>query len=380
MTKHQFTPSEAQCARVYEFAENPLDGVDHCLKLERQQVPKPSELKALDVIIEVKSASVGWVDLLMTSGQYQHMPPLPYTPGLEYSGVIQWVGDDVDSSVIAVGDRVLVDGFVTGPRSPGDYQQYGGFARYAVAPVHGVRKIPAGFSFDQACNLLGSYETAYHCLITCGQLQAGETVLIHGASGATGLAAVHIAKIVGAKVIATGRSDEKLNIVKAQGADHIINCKSDDPEVKVRRFRDEVKALTDGRGVDVVYDGVGGDISLESMRCVKFGARFLIVGWASTPFVAKGKGQRGAPNANMLPTNLIMMKGLKVLGCPTVISTQHDASIRPERLNKIMEWVESGELKPYISHVYPLADVKEALKAKWSGEIIGGCVVHPSGY
>jgi len=145
-------------------------------------------------------------------------------------------------------------------------------------------------------------------------LQAGETVLIHGASGATGLAAVHIAKLLGATVIATGRFNDKLTIVKEQGADYVINCKPIEGERGVRKFRDEVKALTDGRGVNVVYDGVGGDISLESMRCVSFGARFLIVGWASTPFVAKGKGQRGAPNANMLPTNLIMIKGLKVLG------------------------------------------------------------------
>jgi len=246
-----------------------------------------------------------------------------------------------------------------------------------VAPSQAIRTIPDGFSYDQACNLLGSYETAYHCLIACGQLQAGETVLIHGASGATGLAAVHIAKIIGATVIATGRSDEKLKIVKEQGADHVINCRPEDGETGVKRFRDEVKALTNGRGADVVYDGVGGDISLESMRCVTFGARFLVVGWASTPFVAKGKGQRGAPNANMLPTNLIMMKGLKVMGCPTVISTQHDASIRPERLQKIMEWVESGQLTPHVSHTFALAEIKEALKAKWTGEIIGGCVVHP---
>lgn len=366
-----------QRVSIHEFAEDPVEGVDHNLKLEAQAMPDPVTLAAHDVIIEVKSAAVGWVDLLMTSGQYQHMPPLPYTPGLEYSGVVAWVGADVDDAVVAVGDSVFIDGFVAGPRSPGKYQQYGGFANFAVAPVNAIRKIPNGFSFDQACNLLGSYETAYHCLVTCGQLQAGETVLIHGASGATGLAAVHIAKIIGATVIATGRSDHKLNVVKEQGADHVINCKPDEGEQGVRRFRDDVKALTQGRGVDVVYDGVGGDISLESMRCVTFGARFLVVGWASTPFVAKGKGQRGAPNANMLPTNLIMMKGLKVMGCPTVISTQHDASIRPTRLNKIMEWVESGQLKPYISHTYPLADVKTALKAKWTGEIIGGCVVHP---
>ena len=372
-----------QRVRIGEFAENPLEGVEKNLYLEAQAMPDPSLLKSTDVIIKVKSSAVGWVDLLMSSGQYQHMPPLPYTPGLEYSGEVVWLGDDINASQANVGDRVLVDGFVAGPRSPGDYQQYGGFASYAVAPIEAIRSIPDGFSFDEACNLLGSYETAYHCLIACGQLQKGETVLIHGASGATGLAAVHIAKIVGATVIATGRSDEKLAIVKQQGADHVINCKATEGESGegsnsgVKRFRQEVKALTDGRGVDVVYDGVGGDISLESMRCVSFGARFLVVGWASTPFVSKGKGQRGAPNANMLPTNLIMMKGLKVMGCPTVISTQHDASIRPARLSKIMEWVESGQLKPYISHRYALADIKEAMKAKWRGDIIGGCVVHP---
>ncbi|MGJ8669525.1 MAG: NADPH:quinone oxidoreductase family protein [Oceanococcus sp.] len=372
-----FQGNSGQRVRISEFSENPLEGVENNLSIEAQDPPDSNSLDACDVIIAVKSSAVGWVDLLMTSGQYQHQPPLPYTPGLEYSGQIVWTGSAVDPGQAKVGDRVLVDGFVAGPRSPGDYQQYGGFASYAVAPVEALRAIPDGFSYDQACNLLGSYETAYHCLIACGQLQAGETVLIHGASGATGLAAVHIAKIIGATVIATGRSDEKLKIVKEQGADHVINCKAAEGEKGVKRFRDEVKALTGGAGVDVVYDGVGGDISLESMRCVRFGARFLIVGWASTPFVAKGKGQRGAPNANMLPTNLIMMKGLKVLGCPTVISTQHDARIRTERLRKITQWVESGLLIPYISHRFPLANIQQALKAKWTGEIIGGCVVHP---
>jgi NADPH2:quinone reductase len=376
------TPSKPQNSigqrvRIAEFAEDPLEGVEKNLYLEEQTLPDTSKLASCDVIIKVKSSAVGWVDLLMSSGQYQHMPPLPYTPGLEYSGDIVWTGKDVTASQAVIGDRVFVDGFVAGPRSAGDYQQYGGFASYAVAPINAIRAIPDGFSYDQACNLLGSYETAYHCLIACGQLKAGETVLIHGASGATGLAAVHIAKIIGATVIATGRDDTKLKIVQEQGADHVINCKAAEGEKGVRRFRDDVKALTDGRGVDVVYDGVGGDISLESMRCVTFGARFLVVGWASTPFVAKGKGQRGAPNANMLPTNLIMMKGLKVMGCPTVISTQHDASIRTERLDKIMTWVKSGQLKPYISHAFTLDKIKDALKAKWTGKIIGGCVVHP---
>ena len=126
----------------------------------------------------------------------------------------------------------------------------------------------------------------------------------------------------------------------------------------MRRFRDDVKALTGGRGVDVVYDAVGGEISLETLRCVKFGARFLVVGWASTPTVARGKGGRGAPNANMLPTNLIMMKGLKVLGCPMVISTQKDPSIRAPRVAHLRELVAAGKLRPHLAHLRALASAR----------------------
>jgi NADPH2:quinone reductase len=260
----------------------------------------------------------------------------------------------------------------------GPYQAWGGFASYGVAPSEAVRKIPGKLTFDQACNLLGNYETAYHCLITRGRLQRGETVLVHGASGSTGLAAVHVAKLAGATVIATGRSEKKLAIVKEQGADHVIACGATDGSNGVRSFRDEVKKLTAGRGVDVVYDGVGGEISLESLRCVTFGARYLIVGWAATPFVANSKGARGAPNANMLPTNLIMMKGLDVLGCPTVIATVENPAIRPPRLAQILAWVEAGAITPYVSHAFPLAAFKDAMRAKWKGEVVGGCVLHPS--
>jgi len=335
--------------------------------------PDPATLRPRDVIVAVKSAAVGWVDLLMTSGQYQHMPKPPYTPGLESAGVVVWAGPDATSEV-HLGDSVLVDGFLAGPRSLGEYQAYGGFASYVVAPAEAVRPIPGALSFDQAAGLLGSYETAYHCLVTRGRLQAGETVLIHGASGATGLAAVQVAKLLGATVIATGRSDEKLAVVKQEGADHLINTKGEDG---VRPFRDDVKALTGGRGVDVVYDAVGGDISLESLRCVRFGARFLVVGWAATPFVARGKGQRGAPNANVLPTNLIMMKSLDVLGCPTAISTAHDPSSRGPRLSQVLAWAKSGQIRPHVSHVFPLSEFQAALKAKWNGEVIGGCVLRP---
>ncbi|MBA3461762.1 MAG: zinc-binding dehydrogenase, partial [Deltaproteobacteria bacterium] len=248
---------------VAELGEQPLDAIEHHTSLVDMPAPDPATLGPRDVIVAIKSASINWVDLLMTSGQYQHPPKPPYTPGLEYSGTVAWAGSEADH---AVGARVLVDAFIAGPRSHGDYQAYGGFASYGVAPTEAVRAIPGALTFDQACNLLGNYETAYHCLVTRGRLAAGETVLIHGASGSTGLAAVHVAKLVGARVIATGRSEAKLAIVTAQGADHTLPSTG---------FPDQVKALTGGKGVDVVYDGVGGDISLESLRCVRFGARFL---------------------------------------------------------------------------------------------------------
>jgi NADPH2:quinone reductase len=359
---------------VNELAETPLDAVEKHMSLEPMPFPDTSTLASGDVVIAVKSAAVGWVDLLMTSGQYQHGVRPPYCPGMEYAGVVAWAGPSVGHGV-GVGDAVLVDGFMAGPRSSGAYQRYGGFASYAVAPAAAVHPVPGHLSFDQACNLLGSYETAYHCLITRGRLAAGETVLVLGASGATGLAAVHLAKLVGAKVIAVGRSEDKLAAVREDGADHSVSCGADDGSL--RPFRDEVKSLTGGKGVDVVYDGVGGDVSLESLRCVRFGARYLIVGWASTPFVARGKGLRGAPNANALPTNLIMMKGLDVLGCPTVIATVEDPSLRAPRLTRILEWAKEGKLRPRVSLALPLSEFREAMRAKWGGKVVGGAALHP---
>ncbi len=368
--------AEGKRVVISELGEDPPEAIERFASLEPMPAPDPRTLGARDVIIAVRSAQVGWVDLLMTSGQYQHLPKPPYTPGLEYAGEVVWVGAACGDA-IALGDEVLVDGFLAGPRSLGSYQAWGGFASYAVAPAEAVRRIPGGLSFDQACNLLGNYETAYHCLITRGRLAAGETVMIHGASGATGLAAVHIAKLVGARVIATGRAEDKLAVVRDEGADHVLGVRRPDGAPGVRELRDDVKALTGGRGVDVVYDGVGGDISAESLRCMRFGGRFLVVGWAATPGVSRGKGQRGAPNVNVLPTNLIMMKGLDVLGCPTVISTVNDPSLRPPRLAQILRWAEAGQIKPHVSHGFALADFKEAMRAKWRGEVTGGCVVRP---
>lgn len=363
--------------RLTEYGETPEEAVEKFMRIEEFAVPGVQDLGPDEILLRVKSATVAWVDMLMTSGQYQHMAALPYTPGMEGSGVVEAVGRNVDAAQCAPGDRVLTDFMQGGPRSLGPYQGSGTFATHIVLPAAAVYRIPGQLDFDQAAFLLSAYETAYHCLITRGQLRAGESVLIHGASGLTGLAAVQVAKLLGATVIATGRSDAKLETVRQHGADHVINVSPDQPGQTVRRFRDEVKALSGGEGVDVVYDGVGGDISLESLRCMAFGGRFLIVGWASTPNVARGKGQRGAPNANQLPTNLIQMKSLAVLGCPAVIAVAKDPSLRPPRLAQVLHWAETGAIKPFVSHAYPLEQYREAMLARWHGAVTGGCVINP---
>ncbi|MBV69957.1 MAG: hypothetical protein CMH52_01285 [Myxococcales bacterium] len=359
-------------ALVSSLADSPLEGIEQSVSIEVQTAPNPADLTPGEALIAIRSAGLSWVDLLMTSGQYQHMPTLPYTPGMEFAGDVIAVG--ADSDAIWLNQPVFVDCFSVGPRSSGAYQHAGGFASYAVVPVSVIRKIPTDWTYDQACNFAGNYETAYHCLVTRGQLKADESLLILGASGATGVAAIQVAKSLGARVLATTRTAHKVEQLKQLGADHVI-CTQGESDGDVRRFRDDVKLLTDNRGVDCVYDGVGGPTSLEAIRCTRFGARFLIVGWASTPDVARGRGRRGAPNANRIPTNLILMKSLDVLGCPAVISTKHDPSLRATRQDDLLLWAEQGRIKPYISHRFQLQNLKEALLAKWTGDIIGGCAI-----
>jgi NADPH2:quinone reductase len=353
-------------AVVTTLAASPLDAVAQ-LQLEPQAAPEPSSLAPDEVLIAVRSAAVGWVDLLMTSGQYQHVPRPPYTPGLEYAGEVVAAGAAVDASLL--GRQVIADGMLTGPRSLGAHRQFGGFASYAVAPLAAVIPLPAALSLDEGACLLGGYETAYHALVQRARLQAGEHLLVLGATGSTGLAAVQLGKLLGATVIAAGRSAAKLEVVRAQGADHVLRC--DDAE-GAPTLREQLKALTGGRGVDVVYDGVGGPLSAEALRGCAFGARFVLVGWAATPFVA-----RGDRDPNTLPTNLILMKGIDVLGSPAVIAVHRDPALRTERLARILSWAREGRLRPLVSRTFAFAELTEAMHAKWESRYPGNIVVHP---
>ena len=352
---------------ITDFGTSPMRAIENNLVIQQMNCPNPDILSPQDVLIDIHYAALSWVDLLMTCGLYQHRATTPYTPGLEYSGIIRWMGGAVPKEKFFIGQRVYVGCFEAGPRTSGPYQKYGGFASFGVAPFHSVQTIPSAFTFAQACNFSGNYETAYHCLVACGKLQKGETILIHGASGATGLAAVHLAKIIGATVIATGRDRQKLNEVKKHGADHlvVIEHKTDG---RLQPFRKIVKDLTKGKGVDVVYDPVGGDISIESLRAMRFAGRFLVVGWASTPFVRIDK-------PNQLPTNLILLKGLQIIGCPAVIGAQKHPEIRKPRVAALRYWANEGLLTPYVSAIYDIHEIRKAMRDKWEGRIIGGCAI-----
>lgn len=360
------------------YGQTREEAIDSVLRMERAPRPDGAQLRPHEALVEVRSSSVSYIDLLMMSGQYHTMLPLPCVPGMEYAGTVLATGDAVDPARLAVGDRVMSDFLVTGPRSLGEYQAQGGWQSWALAPADGLHRVPENLNFDQACNLLLNYETPYYAFVNRARLRAGETVLITGASGAAGMAAVQVAKILGATVIATGRSDEKLAQVARFGADHTINTSPRDGETGIPRFRDEVKALTSGRGVDVVFDAVGGDVSKESMRCLDFGGRMVIVGWAENTTVAQGGGGRGSTNADHLPTNIMQMKGLYVMGSPMVIHSGREPSIRPPRLEKIFEWAREGRITPHVSDAYPLADYRAAMHAKRAGKTSGNSVLRPT--
>ncbi len=350
------TLAEGSQVRIQQLASTPLEAID-ALSLEPQSAPNPT---GHEVVVRVRAAQVNWVDLIMLSGQYQHVPKPPYVPGLEWSGEVAAVGPEVTR--FKPGDAVIGDGLTTGPRSLGDYRAHGGFATYTLALESSLIALPERLSFSHGCSLLGGYETAYHCLVHRGRLQAGETVLILGATGSVGLAALQIAKHRGATTIATSRSTEKLELLKTLGADHVVQTRDGWHREMKERFP---------KGVDVIYDPVGGELSAVALRCLRFLGRFLIVGWSSTPFAARKE------DPNRLPTNLIMMKSADVLGCPAVISAHKDPSIRPERLKAILEAVGAGAIRPVIGATHPLSDIATAMKAKWESKVVGSVVVEP---
>ena len=308
-----------------------------------EDVPVPTPGPG-EVLLHVRAAALGFPDLLMTEGKYQHRPDLPFTPGTDITGEIAALGDGVTD--FAVGDAVVA------PLSSG------GFADYVLCPASALRRKPENMDFASASAFGVAYLTAYVSLVRRAEIQEGEWLLVHGAAGGVGLAAVDLGKALGARVIAASASDEKLSII----ADHY----APDATVNVSDgFRERVKELTDG-GADVIYDPVGGDIFDESTRCIAFGGRLLIVGFTSGRIAT-------------VPTNIPLIKGFSVVGVRAGEYGRRYPERGRENLDAIWALAESGKVKPHVHAALPLDQWREAFEMMRSREVVGRVIIAPNG-
>lgn len=309
--------------------------------VEIRDVPQP-EPGPGEVLIEVRATSLNFPDLLLCQGKYQLKLEPPFTPGMDLSGIIAALGEGVDG--FQVGDAVC-----GGAR-------FGGFAEYATVSADGLQLKPENMSFDEAASYSAAYLTAYVSLVRRGRLQAGETLLVHGASGGVGMAAIDVGKILGATVIATGGSDDKLARVKAYGADHVINTRDG--------FREKVKALTDGRGADVIYDPVGGDVFDESVRCIAFDGRLLVIGFTSGRIAT-------------VATNMPLIKGFSVVGVRAGEYGRQFPERGRENVEQIWSWAREGKTRPYIHANLPLERALEGFEMLQNRKVTGKLIVNP---
>ncbi len=303
-------------------------------------VPKP---RAGEVLVKVKAASVNFPDLLMTRGEYQLKPPLPFGVGMELAGEVVALGAGVEG--LEIGQAV-----VGGSR-------LGAFAQYTVLTKDTVKPKPAGLSFAQASAYGVAYLTAYVALVRRAQLQPGEWVLVHGAAGGVGLAAVDLAKVMGARVIATSASDEKLAVVMTEYApDAVLNVTGG--------FREQVKAITGGAGADVIYDPVGGDVFDESVRCIGFDGRLLIIGFTSGRI----------PNVSV---NMPLIKGFSVMGVRAGEYGRQFPQKGLENTQAVWDLADKGLIKPRVHAEFGLDQWREAFDMLANRKVIGKVVIIP---
>lgn len=293
-------------------------------------------LKPGEVRVAVHAAGINFPDILMAAGEYQLKPELPFTPGVEAAGKVAEVADGVAG--FAVGDRVIVK------------MRHGAYADEAVVAPSQLTPLPSTFDYAEGATFLAAHGTAYHALIDRGQLQPGEVLLVHGAGGGVGLAAVEMGKLLGATVIAAASSEEKLEVARARGADHGVLYERDP-------FRDAVKRITGGRGADVVFDPVGGAIFEDSLRCIAWGARLLVVGFTGGIGLAR--------------TNLLMIKGASVLGVRAGEAVRQNPALGEVRIKALTEWAGEGKIRPHISHRMLLEDYAQAMRLLMDRKAIG---------
>lgn len=315
----------------------------HDLTLDDLPAPEPGPG---EVLVDVRAAGVGFVEMLMCQGKYQLKPPLPFIPGGECAGVIAAVGEGV--TTLKVGDEVMGGGSLG--------IGLGVYAEQIALPENNFRPLPACFDFHAGATFSTAYKTAHVALVVRGGLQAGETLLVHGAAGGVGLAAVDLGKSLGATVIATGGDDEKLAVVKAKGADHVINYTT------TPRFREAVKDLTDGKGADVIYDPVGGDVFDESIRCIAPFGRVLIIGFTSGRIPS-------------VPVNYPLIKQFSVVG----VRAGEYGRLNPEggraATAELMRWAEEGRFSPHIHKVLPFDGLIDAFDEIRDRKVVGRIVL-----
>ena len=299
-------------------------------------IPGPGE-----ALIAVKAAALNFFDTLITRGKYQAKPELPFSPSAEVAGVVEAVGAGV--SGVNPGDRVAA------------YLGWGGAREKVTARADALVAIPPGVSDAVAASVAVTYGTAIHGLKNRGRLQPGETVAVLGAAGGAGLAAVEIAKLMGARVIAVASSAEKLAVCRAHGADDLLDYAATDLKTGLRE-------LTGGKGVDVVYDCVGGDSSEPALRATGWQGRFLVVGFASGD-IAK------------IPLNLLLLKGCEAIGVFWGEAVKRDPAGHRANMRQVLEWVAAGRLNPRIHGTYPLAEIGEALGVIDRREAVGKVVL-----
>jgi NADPH:quinone reductase len=292
-------------------------------------------LKPGEIRVAIHAAGINFPDILMAAGEYQLKPELPFTPGVEAAGDVIEVNGVAN---VSVGDKVIVK------------MRHGAYADEAVVMPSQLAPLPSTFDYAEGATFLAAHGTAYHALIDRGQLRLGEVLLVHGAGGGVGLAAVEIGKMLGANVIAAASSEEKLAVAQARGADHLV-LYSREP------FRDVVKRITDGRGADVVFDPVGGEIFENSLRCIAWGARILVVGFTGGIGLAR--------------TNLVLIKGASVLGVRAGEAVRKNPALGEVRLKALNEWAEAGKIRPNISHRLPLEDFAQAMRLLIDRKAIG---------
>ncbi len=295
------------------------------------------------VAIDVEAIGCNFFDTLITQGKYQVKPELPFAPGAEVAGTVGEVGEGVRG--LAIGDRVTA------------LLAYGGFASRVIVPPERVFPMPEGMSVEDAAALGLVYQTSYVALVPRASLQAGETLLVHAAAGGVGLAAVQIGVALGARVIGTAGSADKLALVRQNGADAVINYREED-------FVERVRELTNGRGADVIYDPVGGDTFDRSMKCIAFNGRLLVIGFAS------GK----IPSAEM---NRVLLKNISLVGLHWGLYFDKDPAVLRDAQRAIFDLYARGKISPLISATYPLKDAAAALDALGSRQTTGKVVLIP---